>query len=536
MMARFADAFASLDQCLKERMDAFHNPALVMALTDPSKLFRLSSMGYVNLEAKIAIQPDHLFAIGSIGKSFTGIAALQASEAGLLDLHAPVTDYLPWFSVKSYYQPITIHHLLTHSSGLPRGTDFSPDPRSEVFALRDQEVGFAPGAHFCYSDLGYKVLGLVLEAVNGKPYAELIRAQILEPLEMNNTFAVTTNHLRPRMAVGYRHLYDDRPAHLCHPLVPAAWMETNSGDGSIVSTAEDMAKFARMLLNEGVGPHGPLISEKSYRKMIFPMIEDEGEAYSYGLYLFEDDGYCHAGHGGDVPGFESYLWLDLDNRLGTVVLMTTPYNRRASFIALEFFRQAYLGHHLPDTPPLPDFTHISNPQEYAGVYHSDQCELKLEAEDHHLFMLCGDLRVILEEREPDSFHANHPDWDLFLLKFVRSDAGKVAEVNYGPVWFTSEHYDGPNTFDIPAEWQAYAGHYRSHDPWETNFRVFSRKDQLILSMPSGEEEILVPISEGCFRISEEEYIPERMVFDQIVDGLALRVVKSSCPYYRFFTP
>jgi CubicO group peptidase (beta-lactamase class C family) len=110
-----------------------------------------------------------------------------------------------------------------------------------------------------------------------------------------------------------------------------------------------------------MGPHGAILSEKSFRKMVFPMVEDEGEAYSYGLYLFEDEGYRHAGHGGDVPGYESYLWLDLDNGLGTVVLMSQPYNKRASFIALEFLREAYLGHNIPDPPPLPDFTHISSP-------------------------------------------------------------------------------------------------------------------------------------------------------------------------------
>jgi CubicO group peptidase (beta-lactamase class C family) len=89
--------------------------------------------------------------------------------------------------------------------------------------------------------------------VTGKSYAQLVWDNILAPLEMHHTFAITTNQLRPKMAVGYRYLFDDRPHHPCHPLVPAAWVETNSGDGSIVSNAEDMAKFARMLLNEGHG-------------------------------------------------------------------------------------------------------------------------------------------------------------------------------------------------------------------------------------------------------------------------------------------
>lgn len=221
-MGLFREAFTRLDHCLIQRMQAYHTPALVLALTERDRLIHLSALGHADMEKKTPVTAEHLFAIGSIGKSFTGVAVLQASEAGLLDLRAPVTDYLPWLSVHSRFEPISLHHLLTHSAGLPRGTEFSPDPRAEVYSLRDQEAGFAPGAHYYYSDIGYKVLGLVLEAVTGKRYADLIREKILEPLEMMNTFAVTTNDLRPRMAIGYRHLHDDRPSHPVQPLVPAA--------------------------------------------------------------------------------------------------------------------------------------------------------------------------------------------------------------------------------------------------------------------------------------------------------------------------
>lgn len=535
-MSSYHEAFQRLDQSLRERMKAYQTPALAMALTDRRRLIRLSTYGYANLEAQTPLQPDHLFAIGSIGKAFTGVAVLQAAEKGLIDLRAPVHSYLPWFQVKSNYQPITIHHLLTHSSGLSLGSDFSPDPRAEIYALRDQEVGFAPGSRFYYSDTGYKILGLVLQAVTGRSYATLIHDWILEPLEMHNTVAETTHATRPRMAVGYRRLYDDRPQHASHPLVPAEWIETNSADGCILSTAEDMAKFARMLLNEGSGPFGPLLSEASCRKMVAPMIEDEGEAYSYGLYLFDDEGYRHAGHGGDIPGYETYLWLDLDNSLGVVVLMTQPYTPRASFLALEYLRAAYLGFRIPEKAPLPDFTHISNPHEYAGVYQAEQCRLTLEAKDHHLYLVCEGQRVMLEERGTDTFYVNHPAWNLYLLRFGRSQDGKVCEAFYGPYWFAGERYRGPLSFETPEEWSVYIGHYRSHDPWSTNFRIFTRKGRLILSWPSGEEDVLIQLSSGCFRIGEEEYIPERLCFDQIVDGQALRALRSGCPYYRFFTP
>ncbi len=70
----------------------------------------------------------------------------------------------------------------------------------------------------------------------------------------------------------------------------------------------------------------------------------------------------------------------------------------------------------------------------------------------------------------------------------------------------------------------------------TKFRVFTRKGQLILCEPSGDEEILIPLGNGRFRIGEDEYIPEQLSFDQVVASQALRVTRSGCPYYRFFTP
>ena len=432
-MPQFQEAFHQLDYCLFKRMNAFRNPALVMALTDRSRTIRTAAFGYANLETKELAQVNHLFAIGSIGKSFTALAVLQACESGLIDLRAPVTKYLPWFEVQSHYSPITIHHLLSHASGLPRGTDFAPDPRAEVYGLRDVQVGFAPGKHFAYSDLGYKVLGLVLESVTGLPYPEVIRRQILEPLDMYDTSPVTTSSLRPRMAAGYRLLYDDRPPSLSQPLVPADWVETNSGDGCIVSTGEDMAKFARMLLNEGFGPRARLISEESYRKMVSPRIEEDGETYGYGLYLFDDDGYQIAGHGGDVPGYESYMWLDLTNSLASITLMSTPHTPRASFLTLEYFRAAYLRFPPPDAPPLPDFTFIANPDPFAGTYHSESGSLCFEAQNHHLLLIDGEKRIILEARGAGSFHADHPDWDLYLLRFGRDQHEQVVEVTYGPL-------------------------------------------------------------------------------------------------------
>ena len=169
------EAFQHIDQFIEHKMAAARTPGASVVLTDREKELHVATYGVTGLDARTPVARDTLFEIGSIGKSFTAVAVLQAYEAGLLDLHAPVTDYVPWFQVRSSYEPITIHHLLTHSSGLILGGDFSPDPRSIVWALRETETGFPPSERCRYSDVGYKVLGLVLQEVWGRPYGDVIQ-------------------------------------------------------------------------------------------------------------------------------------------------------------------------------------------------------------------------------------------------------------------------------------------------------------------------------------------------------------------------
>ncbi len=123
--------------------------------------------GFASLDAQTPLRSDHLFQIGSIGKSFTAIALLQLLEAGLLALHEPVNRYLPWLVIPSDYGAITLHHLLTHSAGIVRGSDAGPSMHGEAWSLRDTRAGAPPGQYFRYSNCGYMLLGLVLEAVTG---------------------------------------------------------------------------------------------------------------------------------------------------------------------------------------------------------------------------------------------------------------------------------------------------------------------------------------------------------------------------------
>jgi D-alanyl-D-alanine carboxypeptidase len=116
-------------------------PGIAIAVNDGDELAFSHSVGWAELR-KRAIDEDTLFELGSIGKTFTALLAVE-----LLDLQAALTDYLPWFEVRSAYDPIRVEHLLTHSAGLIRGADTTADSRFDVWALRDTETGFAPGEY-----------------------------------------------------------------------------------------------------------------------------------------------------------------------------------------------------------------------------------------------------------------------------------------------------------------------------------------------------------------------------------------------------
>jgi CubicO group peptidase (beta-lactamase class C family) len=535
-------ASSRLSAFVEQQVRAANTPGVSIALTDREGLLHLSTHGFADVAAQAPVTPDSLFEIGSISKSLTAMALLQLCDQGRLDLHAPVTEYLPWFHVPSDYDPITLHNLLSHTAGIIMGTDFSTEAHYEVWALRHTRVTAPPGTYFHYSNVGYKALGLILEEVLGQSYGRIIRERILDPLGMDATEPVITHDTRKRLAVGYVSFYDDRPAHASHSLVPATWLETATADGSIAATVTDMATYVRMLLNHGQGSRERILSEQSFRLMTQRVIkvpegdEDYGSSYGYGLNISEDEGHTIIGHGGGMVGFYASILADLDDGLGVVVLTNGP--GEPSVIARFALKLLGTTRHDRELPPLPSAsepTHIDKPADFAGSYTAETRAFTLVAQGEQLMMDYGGDRLILEQRGEDCFYVPHPDFVQFCLRFGREE-DQVVEALHGTDWYVNQHYAGPAVFDCPTEWVAYPGHYRSHNPWHTNFRVILRKGKLILLEPWGDEEVLVQLRDGMFRVGSDERIPERLCFDTLLGGRTLRANLSGCDYYRTFTP
>ncbi len=518
----------AIDAVVLTEMERGGIPGLTLGLTDRDGALLVRTYGFAELASRRPVTPDTLFEIGSIGKTFTAVAILQLLDEGRIDLNAPVDRYLPWFVVRQPdgRPPITIAHLLSHTSGIAAGIDGTPEAAFQVWSLRDQPTFSAPGERFHYSNVGYKALGLVLETVEGRPYREIIRARVLDTLEMFATEPAITNDIRPRLAVGYEYLHDDRLSHARSPLAPATWLETETADGSIASTATDMCAFLRVLMREGEGLGGRLLSEAAFSRMSggSPR-QDEDAAYGYGLVMRNLDGRRFIGHGGGMVGYLAAMQADRDANLGVIVLQNGMGSNPMG-LARTVIRIAD-GEHDPDDAS------VANHEDLAGLY-EPPLELFV-GEDGPLLRHEG-REIALEELEDDLFLAADATFDRFPLRVERSP-------NTAPVlWHGGRRYvrAGVPARTLPepsAELQAIVGHYRSHNPWTTNFRVVLRGEQpwlIFAGAPDGfeTEQPLIPSEDGLFRVSDDPGNPETLRFDTVIDGRALRAWLSGWAYYR----
>ena len=179
----------------------------------PGRGLSVRAVGFQDLEARKPMRSDTIFDVRSVTKVVTAIGVMTLVEEGKLVLNDPVEKYLPEFKKAGAQTPITIHHLLTHTSGLP----FSRPAEIEditikrdrtlaevVTLLAKQEPEFTPGTQFRYASSGFAIIGRVIEVVSGKPYEQFIKERVFDPLGMNDSFFFIPAEKRNRIAALYR--------------------------------------------------------------------------------------------------------------------------------------------------------------------------------------------------------------------------------------------------------------------------------------------------------------------------------------------
>jgi CubicO group peptidase (beta-lactamase class C family) len=547
-MSGLAEAFERIGASVEHHLPASHAGGLALAVTDREEILGVVVRGFADVASGAPVRPETRFQIGSISKSFASIVLLQEVEADRVDLHVSVNRILPWLELPEPFGPITLHHLLQHTSGLATGTEDAPTGPGALWRLRDLPPTFPPGERFWYSNDGYKIVGAVLEHVTGTPIHELLRRRILEPLGMTATVAAITDAVRTEQATGYAPIFTDRPPQLHHPLAPATWIESNTADGSIVSNVIDMSAYARMLLSgTAFGTAGErLLSGASFAALTSGGRDfGDGERYAYGLWEAEVDGRRWVAHTGGMVGFTAVLATSPDEGLACVALQNGYGSKwRLAASALAAVRAALAGAPLPDPLVPPPPTAIPEADRYAGTYvGADGRTLEAIAQD-------GSLRIVLDgiavaahrdplDHEPKgAFALPHPDLESSLVRFGRNAEGTVVEAFHANGWFRGAAYDGPEPEAPPADWPGRVGLYRSNDPWTPTIRIWLRKGRLAISFPveAGDEEgeaELLPLDDGSFAAGEPWH-PRRVRFEGEIEGRAVAVVFNGGTWYRSF--
>lgn len=325
-------------------------PSISVGVIHDQTLVYAKGFGYRDVEKKIPATPDTIYRIGSITKLFTATAILQLRDAGKLSLDDPVSKHLPWFEIATRFEdsrPITIRHLLTHTSGLPRESAYPSwttldfPTREELFeGLKRQEAAYAPETRWKYSNLALSIAGEIVAAVSGKPYEQYIQEKILDPLGMQSTSVVLPESHRSRLATAYGFRRPDGGR--------SVWPVIDIGGfrpaGNMSSTAEDLARFVSFQLREDDEGPGAVLRRRTRLEMRRPhwVRSDWSFAWGLGFGIRRAGGKTLVGHTGWVSGHVTDVTMDTDQKLGVIILTNADDSgvRRYEAAALALFGPA----------------------------------------------------------------------------------------------------------------------------------------------------------------------------------------------------
>jgi D-alanyl-D-alanine carboxypeptidase len=500
----------------------------------------VSVFGYSDLERKTPVTPDLLFEIGSITKSFVALTLLKLREEDKLDFEKPVLEYLPWLPIETQYGAINVHHLLTHSSGLPDALSlFLSDPQGRHMQA------FKPGEHFHYCNVGFCILGHLIQKIEGKPWPEAVGSRILEPLGMTSTYAVITDDTKSRRARSYVPFYGDRTYSRQGMLAPAPELVFENAAGSITSLPGDMAHYLQMLLNRGDYGGRRIVSEESFAAFSKPYLPapefGPTASYGYGIGLDKLDGHTILRHTGGMVSFASSMHADLDGGVAAFASINAMQGYRPTPVtqyAVQLMNAQAQSKSPPAPPDLPVNT-IANVQDYAGVYTSSQGK-RLEVVVHAaaLIIQASTASISLERSSGDVFLSTAPEWSHYPLIFGRDEGpsgstanGRVVELAHGAEWYRNANYSGPTNYAEPPELKALTGFYQSDSPWGGSIRIVLRKGKLWADGMT----ILQPIGNALYRVGDDSFSPDTAQFLYIVEGKAQLLKWNGADLWRLAT-
>lgn len=303
-------------------------PGLSIGIVHDQELVWARGFGYADVEKKGPATPDTLYRIASITKLFTATAILQLRDAGKLQLDDPITKHLDWFNVQNRHPdapPITIRHLLTHTSGLPREAAFAywtddqfPTREQLRETLVQQEAILPTETEWKYSNLALSLAGEIVTAVSGQDYPDYVRHQVLDPLGMDNTLVRSPAPDHPQLATGYGRRMPDHSRSIvpfidCHAITPAA---------NMTSSVEDLARFVMLQFRDGPAGGQQILRGSTLREMqrVHWLAPDWQAGWGLGFRITRQKRKTYVGHGGGFKGYVTMIGICPADKIGVIVL------------------------------------------------------------------------------------------------------------------------------------------------------------------------------------------------------------------------
>ena len=298
-------------------------------------------------------QPDNRFDIASVGKMFTAVAIGQLVGVGLLSFDQPFASYLPDYP-PAVAERVTIHHLLTHTSGLSSifdgGWEIASRARFRTIDdllpyFRDRPLLFEPGTRWEYSNAGYVLLGAIIESVTGRWYLDYVQEHVFSRAGMYDSGAYSLDEKVPKVAYAYSRLdpTDQVDAEPRWNNVYRHWTTTTPA-GCFYSTAHDLLRFSLALRG------GELLSTSMVAALTESSVQTgrrPGERYARGFFTEDLNGVRVFGHGGTIPGFQA--WLDVYPSLDYTAIVLTNFDAPAARNVAWLVREGLTG----VSPPAP---------------------------------------------------------------------------------------------------------------------------------------------------------------------------------------
>jgi len=291
---------ATVDSLLQEKYP-LNAPGATFLISKNGNIIYEKAFGLANLELNVPMQTENIFEIGSMTKQFTAISILMLMERGKLNLNDEITKFIPDYPTLG--KTITIHHLLTHTSGIKNYTSMKKikgiakndlTPLELIDFFKNESMDFEPGEQFKYNNSGYIILGYIIELLSEQNYASFVEENIFKKLNMLSSSYATHTKVIKNKASGY-HKRDDyiKSMHISYTLPYSA--------GSLMSNVDDMLKWQEAIKNN------QLISKAATEKAFTNYTLNNGEHinYGYGWHIKELNGISIREHGGSIFGFKS---------------------------------------------------------------------------------------------------------------------------------------------------------------------------------------------------------------------------------------